>query len=191
MLELCWAPGLIMLYGSQACRKFATKIVSFSLASYALFFFIFLCFLAFSHLSGLPTNGGFLLGKVVFHLLLGSFCFRVENITQCLKYHQKCRTLISHLNWLQWTKFKDRAKRETVKAQREGFVNKVAKPIHLKNANLFTRYARTLFAVINLDEKSKCDIFYDILNVVLCSKLWSRSFQVANERFVKKARLFN
>ena len=105
MLELCWAPGLIMLYGSQACRKFARKIVSFSLASYALFFFIFLCFLAFSHLSGLPTNGGFLLGKVVFHLLLGSFCFRVENITQCLKYHQKCRTLISHLNWLQRTKF--------------------------------------------------------------------------------------
>ena len=41
-----------MLYGSQACRKFGPKIVSFSLASYALFFFIFLCFLAFSHLSG-------------------------------------------------------------------------------------------------------------------------------------------
>ena len=36
---------------------------------------------------------------------------------------------------------------------------------------LSSRFARTSFAAINLDEKSKCDIFYDILNVVLCSKL--------------------
>ena len=49
---------------------------------------------------GLPTNGGFLLGKVVFHLLLG----RLQKYrTQCLKNHQNVE--IEYFMIFQCTKY--------------------------------------------------------------------------------------
>ena len=68
------APGLIILYGSQAPYKFGLKIVlPFSFSSQLRYFLLRLRKVRhFLICWELPTNGGFLLGKVVFHLLLGN-----------------------------------------------------------------------------------------------------------------------